>query len=957
MSSMAARNKDVSDIFLGKSEEPIRLVYWIDIPEKNKDQIVIRFFEKRGDGKLLKLVSDRQEMKEDSFRSATDLYLAEWLYDECIVEALDHCIIVPRHKIANFLSLLSKGRSFLFGKQKDKLSIMPQPAKPILKVEKEIGGNVKLSVKYKVFDELCELTKNNVIVENPLWVRNGEYIFEIENHEIFSKWPMLKKGSFSLGANQAHDFLFNQVPRLKQDIEVEVDDTINVKESSKNIKPQIVVDLEIEPKRLILTPRVEYNDQSVPLLKEVKDAFLFFSKEKQGGGEYIKRDLEAESRAKSLITQANPALKDKRPYSLQLIFNKSPEFCFNLLLEIMDNMPTQWQWMGLEKLTDEKIITKQWSLSFDIRMSENEQISVFPSFKAGDHLLSMYDIFKSRTKLKKVIGLTDSTGLAVLSAEICDFFEYYIERGAIDKSREFMILHAGDAADLERHISLLSDVHFTRTNWDEGSQKLCRALQNFMGIEKVELIPDFAGSLRSYQHEGVNWFNFLKRFGFGGILADDMGLGKTIQTLAFLNQEKGADFPSLVVCPTSVVENWMREANRFAPAMKVMALVGKNRNETFKDVKKYDMIITSYPLIQRDLDEYCRRDWHYLIMDEAQKVKNHRTKTHEAFCKIKAKYKLALSGTPIENRLMELWSIFQIVMPGFLMSQTAFKRYWAQPIEKGNNADRRNELKQKLMPFILRRTKDQVLTELPQKTEILHYCELTEKQRSLYKEIAEYSKSEIFKNIDSKGMEKSYFSILTALLRLRQICCHPGLVSKDPNTPLDESGKIQELFPLLEEIIDEGHRVLLFSQFVEMLQIIQGGINQFGWDNVYLDGSTKNRQAVIDDFQENENIKIFLLSLKAGGVGINLTAADYVIHFDPWWNPAVENQATDRAHRIGQQNPVFVYRMITRDTIEEKIHNMQQRKKDLADSLITDETSWLKRLSLTDIENLFDTPV
>jgi len=738
---------------------------------------------------------------------------------------------------------------------------------------------------------------------------------------------------------------------------VRVDDDIRVKESQKNVKPQFVVDLEIEPKRIVLTPKVAYFDQEVPLLKEIKDSFIFFPKDDKGNGEYIRRDLEAESKAKSLILQCSSQLKDKRPYSLQLIYNKNPEVCFKLLLEIMDNMPTQWQWNGLDKLTEQNIITRKWSITFDVRLSQDEKIAVFPSFKAGDSLLSMYDLFKSKDKLKKVISLPDVGGLAVLSAEICDFFEYYIERSAIDKSREYMLLHAGDAADLERRISMLSDVHFVRSNWDEGAMKLCRALQNFMGIESVELDDDFAGELRQYQQEGVNWFNFLKRFGFGGILADDMGLGKTIQTLAFVNQEKGLKKPSLVVCPTSVVENWIRECKRFAPSLKVLALVGKNRAAIFKEVSKVDLIITSYPLIQRDLDEYCKRDWYYLIMDEAQKVKNHRTKTHEAFCRIKAKYKLALSGTPIENRLMELWSIFQIVMPGFLMSQTGFKRYWAQPIEKGNNQDRRNELKQKLMPFILRRTKDQVLKELPSKTETLHYCELTEKQKTLYKEIAEYSKSEIFKNIDSRGMEKSYFSILTALLRLRQICCHPSLVSKDMNAPFDESGKIQELFPLLEEIIDEGHRILLFSQFVEMLQIIQSGVNQQGWDSVYLDGSTKNRQAVIDEFQENDNIKIFLLSLKAGGVGINLTAADYVIHFDPWWNPAVENQATDRAHRIGQDKPVFVYRMITRETIEEKIHNMQQRKKELADSLITDETSWLKRLSLSDIENLFDSPI
>jgi SNF2 family DNA or RNA helicase len=949
---------DVSEDTLGQTADGIRLIFWIDISKKNRDQIVVRFLEKRGDGKVLSIPADRREMDPDSFRSLTDRYLVEWLYDECVVEHLDHYVTVPRHKIATFLTLLSKGRKFHFGEDQEKLGILPTPAKPILRVGKgDLSGTVSLSIQYRVFDQLCDLNKNAVIVENPLWVRNDDVIFEIENHEIFRKWPMLKKGQFTLSSNQAHDFLFNQVPRLKQDIEVEVAGDINLKQSSKNLKPQFLIDLALEQKKIVVTPKVRYGDQEVPLFKEIKNDYLFFPRDNQGGGEYIKRDLEKESRAKAMLMQANPALKDKRPYSLQLKFNKNPDYCFDLLVDIMDTLPSQWQWNGLESLTDKPIHSKEWSLKFEILLSDDDHIVVTPVFKIGETYISMFDIFRSKAKIKKVISLNEG-GLAVLSSEICDFFEYYVEKGAVDKTREYMMLHAGDASDLERRIAMLSDVHPIKANWDEGSSKLCRALQNFMGVEKVELTPDFKGELRHYQHDGVNWVNFLKRFGFGGILADDMGLGKTIQTIAFLNQERGgAQVPSLVVCPTSVVENWMREAQKFAPDMKVIALVGKNRAQSFNDAKDYDLVITSYPLIQRDLEEYCKRKWHYLIMDEAQKVKNHRTKTHEAFCKIKAKHKLALSGTPIENRLMELWSIFQIIMPGFLMSQNAFKRYWAQPIEKSNDGDRKSELKQKLMPFILRRTKDQVLKELPPKTETLHYCELTEKQKILYKEVAEYSKSEIFKNIDSKGVEKSYFSILTALLRLRQICCHPSLVNKDMQAPLDESGKVQELFPLLEEIIAEGHRILLFSQFVEMLQLIQNGINANSWKNVYLDGSTKNRQAVIDDFQENSDIKVFLLSLKAGGVGINLTAADYVIHFDPWWNPAVENQATDRAHRIGQLNPVFVYRMITRDTIEEKIHNMQQKKKELADSVITDETSWLKRLSLSDIENLFDVPL
>lgn len=949
---------DISKLMLGQTETSIRLIFWVNIAKKNRDQIIVRFLQKRGDGKVLRVPTDRHEMDPDTFRSLTDRYLVEWLFDECNVEYLDHCVIVPRHKIATFLSLLSKGRKFYYGDEQEKLSIMPNPAKPILRVEKgDTNGSIALSVKYKVFDELYDLTKNAVIVENPLWVRNDNVIFEIENHEIFRRWPMLKKGVFVLSPNQAHDFIFNQVPRLKQEIEIDMNKSIDLKQSSKSLKPQVHIDLNLETQKIVLTPKVFYGKKSVPLLKEVKNEFLFFEKGSQNGGEYIKRDIEKESKAKAMLLQVSPNLKDKRPYSLQLKFNKNPNYCFHLLLEIMDQLPTQWQWNNLEEITQKPICTKDWQIRFNIELNDEDQIVCSTMFQINEELVTMFDLFSSRNKLKKVIGLPHDKGLAVLPSDICDFFEYYIEKGAIDKSLEFMNLHAGDASDLERRLAMLSDTHAVKTNWDEGSAKLCRALQNFMGVEKVELIEDFAGELRSYQQEGVNWINFLKRFGFGGILADDMGLGKTIQTLAFINQEKaGAKTPSLVVCPTSVVENWIREANKFAPAIKVVALVGKNRAQNFSEVTNYDIVITSYPLIQRDLDQYTKRKWHYLIMDEAQKVKNHRTKTHEAFCKIRAKHKLALSGTPIENRLMELWSIFQIVMPGFLMTQTAFKRYWAQPIEKSNDQDRKIELKQKLMPFILRRTKDQVLKELPPKTETLHYCELTEKQKILYREVAEYSKSEIFKNIDSKGMEKSYFSILTALLRLRQICCHPGLVSKEMHSIYDDSGKVQELFPLLEEIIDEGHRILLFSQFVEMLKIIETGINEHKWQSVYLDGSTKNRQAIIDEFQETEEIKIFLLSLKAGGVGINLTAADYVIHFDPWWNPAVENQATDRAHRIGQVNPVFVYRLITRDTIEEKIHNMQQKKKELAESVITDETSWLKRLSLSDIENLFDLP-
>ncbi len=446
------KKTEISKDFLGKTEDAIRLIFWIEIPEKGKDQIFVRFLEKRGDGKILKVLGDRREMDSDCFRSLTDRYLVEWLYDECQIESLDHCAIVPRHKIPNFLALLSKGRSFLYGKSKEKLTMLPDPARPILRVVKEAGGNVQLSVKYRAGDELKDLEKNGVLVENPLWVRNDDHIFEIEQHEIFRKWPMLKKGKFMLGSHQAHDFLFNQIPRLKQEIEVDIDKGVSIRESSRAIRPQFMVDIAVETKRITLTPKVSYNNQVVPLLKEIKDEFLFFQRDESGNGEYIKRDIETESRARSLITQAHPALKEKHPYCLQLIFGKSAESCFPLMLDIMDDMPSQWQWSGIEHLTDKKIITRSWGMTFEVRMSESDEVVVMPTFKCGDELLSMYDLFKSKNKLKKVIQLNDSHTLAILSSDICDFFEYYIERGAIDKSREFMTLHAGDTADLERRI-------------------------------------------------------------------------------------------------------------------------------------------------------------------------------------------------------------------------------------------------------------------------------------------------------------------------------------------------------------------------------------------------------------------------------------------------------------------------------------------------------------------------
>jgi len=514
----------------------------------------------------------------------------------------------------------------------------------------------------------------------------------------------------------------------------------------------------------------------------------------------------------------------------------------------------------------------------------------------------------------------------------------------------------GHLAITPAHLTSIAQLESaTPVRWAGAAQlrDLVRALADEAALAPPELPPIFNGTLRHYQERGVAWLQLLARSGFGGVLADDMGLGKTVELLAHVAIEKAEGrlaHPVLIVSPTSVSPNWRAEIARFVPELRVLALTGPDRSERFDDIERHDIVLTTYALMQRDLDVLSAHEWQMVVLDEAQAVKNPRSVGAKAALQLRAAQRLALTGTPMENHLEELWSIFNFTVPGLLGDRTAFARAFRTPIEKRGDTERRRVLASRLRPFLLRRTKERVAPELPEKTEIVQRIELDGAQRDLYETIRIAMHQRVRDALRGRGLARSRIVVLDALLKLRQVCCDPRLLKMSAAAATAGSAKLEALLEMVPELIDEGRRVLLFSQFTSMLDLIKPEVQKLGIDFVELRGETRDRTTPVQRFQAGE-VPLFLISLKAGGTGLNLTAADTVIHYDPWWNPAVERQATDRAHRIGQEKPVFVYKLITAGTVEERIVELQERKAALA-SGIFDESA-LSKLDAGEIDRLF----
>lgn len=478
-------------------------------------------------------------------------------------------------------------------------------------------------------------------------------------------------------------------------------------------------------------------------------------------------------------------------------------------------------------------------------------------------------------------------------------------------------------------------------------------------LEPIAVHPDFKATLRGYQLHGLAWLDHLRRLSMGGVLADDMGLGKTVQTLAFLHRihrslAGSVQRPSLIIAPTSVTANWVAEAKRFAPDLILHRHHGIDRSTDDRDLKRADIVITSYPLLQRDDDLLASIPWNTVVLDEAQVLKNPKAKTYQAAQRLTADMRLALTGTPMENHLGELWSIYNILMPGLLGDLDGFNRIFRFPVEQRSDAEQMKKLRARIRPFMLRRTRDQVLNELPPKTEFVRWVELDAGQADLYESLRTAIHDDVRKVIDKKGLKQSTIHILDALLKLRQVCCDPRLV-KLPGVAARAasagSAKLDWLMTHVPELIEEGRNILIFSQFTSMLALIAQGLSEQNIDYVQLTGDTTDRETPIARFQ-NGDVSVFLLSLKAGGVGLNLTAADTVIHYDPWWNPAIEAQATARAHRMGQTKPVFVTKLVAKGTLEERMMALLDRKRELASALLSGEGNALTGITADDVENL-----
>ena len=568
----------------------------------------------------------------------------------------------------------------------------------------------------------------------------------------------------------------------------------------------------------------------------------------------------------------------------------------------------------------------------------------------GNKALQTPDLLKQIQTGKQYIKLSDASNI-------------YIPENLREKIKEFSSLLdiAGGSGKLRlpsAGVVILKELRESTQDFtpDEKSMLLLQKYEKFEKINEIELPVHLQGTLREYQKSGLNWLFFLNDFHFGGILADDMGLGKTIQVISLLlklKESRRLNHPALIIMPLTLIFNWVEEIEKFGPDLDVLVYSGSknDRLELLKKFYKFDVILCSYGIVLQDQHLLIGKEYSYLILDESQKIKNPETKTYRAVNKIRSQYKLALTGTPIENSLIDLWAQINFLNPGLLGNLKQFqKQYIEVPLEE--KEIKIKSLKNLIYPFMLRRTKQEVEKQLPPLTEIVHYIEMTEHQLQIYQKWLRYYRDEIFLQIDNQGLNKSRLKILEALTYLRQLACHPAIL--DENVDLGDSGKMQLLEDMVEDILNEGHKVLIFSQFVRFLKIIRKVFDTKELQYEYLDGKVRNRAQKIKNFQQNRNVTAFLISLKAGGFGVNLTAADYVFHLDPWWNPAVERQATDRAHRIGQDKRVFVYKYIVKNSIEEKILALQQKKKQLSDKLITSDSNFIKQLTRKDLELLFE---
>lgn len=611
-------------------------------------------------------------------------------------------------------------------------------------------------------------------------------------------------------------------------------------------------------------------------------------------------------------------------------------------------LPREWEVYVPEELLAARVRSEP--LVMSARVSSGvDWLSVKVSYESEGVGVAREEIERCLREGKKYVKLSDNTYASLDPDKVQALIDREIELLATSgKNGKLPLSQAGRIQELLEQVS--------SSSVSSGAKELFQKLASIDEIKQAKKPRGLKATLRPYQEQGLSWLRFLYEIGAGGVLADDMGLGKTIQTLALLlslkQESKTKALRALIVAPTSVVSNWVREIERFAPSLSIALWHGAARRGQQTELESVNVVITSYALLRRDIDLLRNLRLDYAILDEAQNVKNPMSATAQAAKELSAEHRLALTGTPIENRLSEIWSIFAFVSPGLLGPLSKFEERYSRPIDQGDTKQA-HRLKSVIHPFILRRTKAEVAKELPSKIEVDKLIDLAPDQKAIYLQVLREVRASVMGEVERVGVARSQLHILAGLTKLRQAACDPRLLGLPREFDHEDSGKLSTLLELVDEVESGGHKVLIFSQFVSMLKLIEQALLEQQVRYEYLDGSTKDRQERIDHFQSDTSVTVFLISLKAGGSGLNLTAADTVIHFDPWWNPAVEDQATDRAHRIGQDKVVTVYRLIAAGTIEEKILELKQKKKDLVHAVLSEDSGGEKKLTQADLEDLF----
>jgi non-specific serine/threonine protein kinase len=892
------------------------------------------------------------------FQGCVNCRLEGVLLANILVER-DRGLVAGIHSnLDEFLRLASSSRLPLFkgipgNPLHEPLRVLDQPGSINLHIDRDDSGirmYARLSVGGTDLDVKSETVE--VLHPAPIWLLAGGDVFQLVNDlegELLSS--LWHNPEIHIPPEHETDFLNRYYLKLAQVVPLQGNAVVR---ECLDLPPVARCYLGDESQELLVQLRFSYGDLEIPYDPGLPDASIHHL---DGTWKLIsvRRHPVVEKACFDLLASSRFGLKRAPIPGKPGVFRLRArvhlvDFLLNTLPRLKD---AGFEIIGEEQLKIARINRNKPQISFAVA-SGIDWFDLHAVINFGELEVSLKEIRRAMRKKERFIKLPDGS-IGEIPSEWFDQYHHLFSLGELDGDRiRFSPHHLGliDEA-ISKADKVQTDIEFQRRR-----ERIRLLLEGgFKGVVSQQLPADFSGELRPYQKAGYDWLHFLHEFEFGGCLADDMGLGKTIQTLVFLQSlylnpdtSQRPTQASLLVVPRSLLVNWQREAERFTPGLRVYEHFQTNRTGDVGDFEQADLIITTYGVMLRDIQLLHRYTFYYAILDESQAIKNPRAQTSRTAHLLNARHRLVLTGTPIENSTLELWSQFSFINPGFLGSLDFFTKEFASPIEKQADNAAASRLRKLVYPFILRRTKDQVAPELPPRTERILYCDMEPAQRKFYNRTRDVYRGLLLGMLENEGLTRSRMKILEGLLRLRQIANHPLLVDDKFR---GSSAKFDLLTDTINTLLSENHKALIFSQFVRMLSLVRKELDDRQILYAYLDGHTVHRQRRVDEFQSDPDLPFFLISLRAGGLGLNLTAADYVIHIDPWWNPAVEMQASDRTHRIGQDKPVFIYKLIARDTVEEKILLLQERKKYLIEQLVTTEKGFLKSLSEEDVKVLF----